>query len=135
MMNRSRVFSFYKYAPGKLLMRTEWQTLLQYFHCSISKVSFHSHVSFCQITFLILKKWKWVYAISMLSVCLSVNPTLLRTILYETWYVYHDTSAHLNGVLHKSLPSVCVSVCVSLLSLLGKSSVKLPLFHCYATAR
>jgi hypothetical protein len=36
------------------------------------------------------------------------------TNLYETWYVYHGTWAHVNDVLHKSLPSVCVSVCVSL---------------------
>jgi hypothetical protein len=38
--------------------------------------------------------------------------------------VYHVTWARLNGVLHKSLPSVCVSVCVSLLLLLGESWVK-----------
>jgi hypothetical protein len=44
------------------------------------------------------------------------------TILYETWYVYHDTRANLNDVLHKSLPSVCMSLCAS------------P-YHCYATAR
>jgi hypothetical protein len=31
--------------------------------------------------------------------------------------------SHLNGVLHKSFPSVCVSVFVCLLSLLGNSSV------------
>jgi hypothetical protein len=35
------------------------------------------------------------------------------TNLYETWYVYHGTWAHLNGILHKSLPLVCVSLCVS----------------------
>jgi hypothetical protein len=35
------------------------------------------------------------------------------TNLYETWYVYHGTWAHLNGILHKSIPSVCVSLCVS----------------------
>jgi hypothetical protein len=46
------------------------------------------------------------------------------TNLYETWHVYHGNWAHLGGVLHKSLPSVCVSVCVSLLSLLGNGSVK-----------
>jgi hypothetical protein len=46
------------------------------------------------------------------------------TKLYKTWYVYHGTWAHLNCVLHKSLPPVCVSGCVSLLSLLGKGSVK-----------
>jgi hypothetical protein len=46
------------------------------------------------------------------------------TNLYETRYVYHDTRAHLNGVLHKSLPSVCMSVCVSLLPLVRTGSVK-----------
>jgi hypothetical protein len=30
------------------------------------------------------------------------------TNLYELRYVYHGTWAHLNGVLHKYLPSVCV---------------------------
>jgi hypothetical protein len=46
--------------------------------------------------------------------------------LYETWYVRvcHGNWTHLNGVLHKSLPSVCVSVCVSLLSLQVHCSVK-----------
>jgi hypothetical protein len=39
-------------------------------------------------------------------------------------YIYHGTWAHLNGVLHKSLPSVCASICISLLSLLGNGSVK-----------
>jgi hypothetical protein len=28
-------------------------------------------------------------------------------------FVYHGIWAHLNGVLHKSLSSVCVSICVS----------------------
>jgi hypothetical protein len=37
--------------------------------------------------------------------------------------VFHGTWAHLNGVLHKSLPSVCVSVFVSPLSLLGNGSL------------
>jgi hypothetical protein len=46
------------------------------------------------------------------------------TNLYKTWYVYRGTWVHLNGVLHKSLPSVCVSVCVSYLLLLNKGSVK-----------
>jgi hypothetical protein len=63
-------------------------------------------------------------------VCVSVYPPykLLNawTNLYEIWNVrlYHDTWAHLSGVLHKSLPSVCVSVCVSLLLLQGSGSVK-----------
>jgi hypothetical protein len=33
------------------------------------------------------------------------------TNLFKTWYVYHGTWTHLNGVLHKSLPSVCMPVC------------------------
>jgi hypothetical protein len=42
------------------------------------------------------------------AVCVSVYSTyqLLNasSSLYETWYVYRDNWAHLNGVLHKSLP-------------------------------
>jgi hypothetical protein len=61
--------------------------------------------------------------------CVSVYPLphqLLNawTNLCETWYVYHCTWAHLKGLLHKSVPSVCVPVCVSLLSLLDNCSVK-----------
>jgi hypothetical protein len=39
-------------------------------------------------------------------------------------YIYYDIWIHLNGIFHKTLLSVCVPVCVSLLSLLGKGSVK-----------
>jgi hypothetical protein len=46
------------------------------------------------------------------------------TNLYETRHVYHATWARLNGVLHKSLPSVCVSVFVSPITLLGNNTVK-----------
>jgi hypothetical protein len=42
--------------------------------------------------------------------------------LYETWYMYYGNWAHFNGVLRESLLTVCVSVCVSFLSLLGKGS-------------
>jgi hypothetical protein len=62
-------------------------------------------------------------------VCIPVDHPLPHqllntlTILYGTWYVYHDNLTHLNGVLYKSLPSVRVSVCVSLLSLLSNGSV------------
>jgi hypothetical protein len=65
-------------------------------------------------------------AFSLLSTfpsCLCVLPYQLlnaSTNLYETWHVYHGTWAHFNGVLHKSLPSVCVSIP---LSLLGNGSV------------
>jgi hypothetical protein len=58
--------------------------------------------------------------------CLCVSPYPLLNVwtnLYETWYVYHDTWTHMSGVLHKSFPSVCVSICVSPLSLLGNGSV------------
>jgi hypothetical protein len=63
----------------------------------------------------------------MLCVCLCITAYQLLNVwtnLYETWYLYNDNWAHLNGVLHKSLPSVCVSVCVSLVSLQGNGSVK-----------
>jgi hypothetical protein len=64
----------------------------------------------------------------MRSPCCLCIPPYQRlnawTNFYETWYVYHGTWAQLNGVLHKSLPPVCVSLCVSLISLLGKCSVK-----------
>jgi hypothetical protein len=64
------------------------------------------------------------------TVCVSqhvcIHPQLLNawTNLYETSYADHGTWAYLNGVLHKSLPSACVSICVSLLSLLGNGSVR-----------
>jgi hypothetical protein len=32
------------------------------------------------------------------------------TNLYETWYVYHGTWAHLSIILHTTLLSVCVSI-------------------------
>jgi hypothetical protein len=62
------------------------------------------------------------------SPCLCICLPLLWilntwTNFYVTWYVHHGTSVHLNGVLNKSLPSVCVTVCVSSLSLLGNGSV------------
>jgi hypothetical protein len=44
--------------------------------------------------------------------------------LYETWYVYHDTWTHLDDVLHKSLPSLCVPVCYPL-SLLSNGSLNM----------
>jgi hypothetical protein len=44
----------------------------------------------------------------MLSVCLNA-----WTNIYETWYVYHGTWAHLNDVLQEFLPSVYMSIYVS----------------------
>jgi hypothetical protein len=48
------------------------------------------------------------------------------TNLYNNCYLYHSTWVHLNGLLHKSLPSVCASVCVPLLYLKAKV-----LYTCY----
>jgi hypothetical protein len=62
------------------------------------------------------------------NLCVYVSP--LST--FENWYVYHGSWAHLNGVLHKSLPSVCV--CISL-SLLGNGSVKKSCRHNKYTRR
>jgi hypothetical protein len=47
----------------------------------------------------------------MRSCCLCIPHHQLPNIstsLYETWYVNNGPWVHLNGVLHKSLPSVCV---------------------------
>jgi hypothetical protein len=59
------------------------------------------------------------------SVCLCIpSPNHLPNALtnfYEIWCVHHGTWAHLNGLLYKSLPSVCVYVYS--LPLLGNGSV------------
>jgi hypothetical protein len=61
---------------------------------------------------------------------LSVNPPSLtwecmnKSLLYLVCIVHHGTRAHLKCVLHKSLPSVCMSVCASFLSFLCTGSVK-----------
>jgi hypothetical protein len=34
------------------------------------------------------------------------------TNLYETWHVHHGTGAHLKSAFHKSLPSICVCMCI-----------------------
>jgi hypothetical protein len=66
----------------------------------------------------------------MLSVCLWIPPSHINFWMPEHIfmklgvYIYNVAWAHLNGILHKSLPSVRVSVCVSILSLLGKGPVK-----------
>jgi hypothetical protein len=66
----------------------------------------------------------------MLSVCLCVCESAhINFLMFEPVFMkldtyYHGYWAHLNDVLRKSLPSVCVSVRVSFLSLLGDDSVK-----------
>jgi hypothetical protein len=54
-------------------------------------------------------------------VSMSPSPPTFNCLNQSLWNLL---CAHLNGVLYKSLPPVCVSVCVSLLLLLGKGSVK-----------
>jgi hypothetical protein len=59
--------------------------------------------------------------------CLWIPPPLtfeyLNQSLWNLVSLYHGTSLHLSCVLHKSLPSVYVSVCVYVPSLLGNGSV------------
>jgi hypothetical protein len=84
-------------------------------------------LQFIKTAFQILKKKKCKYnfVISMLSVCLWIppvnfwmpEPVFMKLSIYGNW-------AYLSGVLHKFLSLVCVSVCVSPLSLLGKGLVK-----------
>jgi hypothetical protein len=72
---------------------------------------------------LVFKKIKlglWDH-ICYLCLCKLSSPLAFEWLnqFYETWYVYHGTWAHLSGVLHKSLPSVCVSICIFAIPLLG----------------
>jgi hypothetical protein len=57
------------------------------------------------------------------------------TNLYETWCVYQDTWAHLNGVLHKSPPSVCVFNPVPSCFLYKAKDLSASAYRCWATAR
>jgi hypothetical protein len=62
------------------------------------------------------------------SVCLCIPLINLNAWinLYGTWRVYHGISTHLNGVLHKSVPAVRVSMCIRI-SFIENGSVKIPL--------
>jgi hypothetical protein len=73
-------------------------------HFSLACTCYRGFLPFFSLLSLFWKKWKYSYEIIMLS---------LNSSLYETLYVYHVIWSHLNGVLQKSLPSVCASVCVS----------------------
>jgi hypothetical protein len=69
--------------------------------------------------------WKNKSMLMRSSCCACLCVSLLSNLnawtnLYETWYAYHGTWAHLNGILHKS-PFVCMFI---LLSLLGNGCVK-----------
>jgi hypothetical protein len=54
---------------------------------------------------------------------LSVNPLLetFKCLNKHLWnLVYHGTWPDLNGILHKSLPSVCLSVCMCILPITAR---------------
>jgi hypothetical protein len=85
---------------------------------------------FCLLSLFWKNKIRLMRSPCCLSVHVSVNPPPTSNRLlndwtnhYEIWYIYHGTYAHQSGILHKCLPSVCGSVCVSLLSLIGNGSV------------
>jgi hypothetical protein len=69
------------------------------------RVTIPASLSFCH----------WDHVISMfVSECASYPFLNAWTKLYEELWVSHCTSAHLDGVLHKSLPLVlCVLICVN----------------------
>lgn len=81
----------------------------------------------CTSTFLDYFPKAGLCDLHFLSVCIC-NPCIkflyAWTALYETYNVYHGKWTHLNGILHKFLPSVCVSLCVFLLLLHGNGSIK-----------
>jgi hypothetical protein len=68
---------------------------------------------YCVIKFSIPVYFSLLSLLMRSPFCVSVYPPhqVLKawTNHYETWCVYHGTWAHLNGVLHKTLPPVCVS--------------------------
>jgi hypothetical protein len=72
------------------------------------------------------KKWKWANAITVLSVSVSplINFWVPELKFMKLDYVYQGDWAHLNDVLHKSIPLVCVSFMCIPFSLLGNGSVK-----------
>jgi hypothetical protein len=60
---------------------------------------------------------------SCLCVCIPcINFWMSEPIVMKLVILYHGTWAHLNNVLHKWIPSVCVYICILLL--LGNGSVK-----------
>jgi hypothetical protein len=94
--------------------------LLLSFHCLISCIIFSPLSLF----------WKKIEVRFWDHLAVYVSPPyqLLNasTNLYEIWYiVYQGTWVHLNGVLHKFLPSVCVPVCITPVSLLCNGSVNM----------
>jgi hypothetical protein len=69
-----------------------------------------------------------ILVVRLKCICMSMNcpPHYLLnawTNLCKTLYVYRVNWPHLTGVHRKSLPSLCVFVCVSIPSLLDKGSV------------
>jgi hypothetical protein len=78
-----------------------------YFTVSDSRLHFSSPPTTRRVMVKILAYFLFIYHGQHCYQLLNV-----RTSLYETLYVYHSTWFHLSGVLHKSFPSVCVSICI-----------------------
>jgi hypothetical protein len=100
-----------------------------FFRHSVTILRFYFRLSIPNI-FLRLLSFFWKNEIRLMrapcSLCVCLSPYKLLnawTNMYEIWYVYHEIWTHLNVVFHKSLRSVCVSVFVFPLLLLGNDSV------------
>jgi hypothetical protein len=92
----------------------------------LSRSSFPQPISFDPVLFSLLPyfEYKKESLCGLCFVCLNSPCQLINawTNLNEIWCIYHGTWVYLNGVFHKSLISVCVSVLLFLL-LLGNASV------------
>jgi hypothetical protein len=86
------------------------------FGCMQSSPSHHTFTDPLLTYFPYFEKNKSRTMRSLCCPCLCIPPSKQHlnpwTNIYETWYVYHSTWAHLRGLLHK-FPSACVSVYVS----------------------
>jgi hypothetical protein len=102
-------------------LRRKWSPFLAYFpYFEKIKVSLWDHHAVC---------------VSVICVSVYLPHQLLNvsTNLYETWSVYHDNWAHLNGVLHKSFPSVCVCMCPTIVARQGLSKSVTAAMNTHAT--
>jgi hypothetical protein len=94
--------------------RTSAKVKIMWFYTYTPPSAFMAYclISYAQRLFNFLADFPYPEKIAL---CVYISPLSTSECLnqsYETWYVYHGTWAHLNGVLHKS-PSVSVFACVS----------------------
>jgi hypothetical protein len=86
--------------------------LLVCFFLLVWEISFCSHKptswNICILAYYpYFEKRKQAYVITMVSVCLCIPPLncwMPDPVFMKLVHVYHDTWAHLNGLLYKSLP-------------------------------